>query len=138
MWRVLGALFMPGNRPVIAVLAVIDDDDYVLTSLDNLLSSAGYVVQSYSAAEQFLATRPFGNVDCIISDIMMPGMSGLDLLRAVHAEAPSLPVILITAHGTEQTVSSALSMGAVSVFIKPFEGAAMLKAVRDAIGPQRK
>jgi FixJ family two-component response regulator len=125
------------QEPVVAVLAVVDDDDRVLESLDDLLSSAGYRVHVYANAEQFLSQRPFQGIDCLVSDIMMPGMSGLELLKVVRAESPNLPVILITARRAEEVVDSAQKLGAAFVFTKPFDAAAVLDAIRAAVAARR-
>src|SRR5215469_8182357 len=101
---------MNDNGPRAALVAVVDDDGRVLESLDELLTFAGYRVRLYSSAEEFLSTRPFKEVVCLLSDIMMPGMGGLDLLQTVRTESPDLPVIFITAHGGEPIMTSALNM----------------------------
>ena len=81
-----------------------------------------------------MSTRPFGEVSCLLCDIMMPGMGGLDLLRALRTERADLPVIFVTAHGGEQITTSAMKLGAASVFAKPFNGPTLLKAVHEIVG----
>lgn len=124
---------MTSNGSRAAVVAVVDDDIRVRESLDELLTFAGYRVRCYHSAEEFLSTRRFGEVACLLCDVMMPGMGGLDLLRALRTERSDLPVIFITAHGGEQITTSAMKMGAISVFAKPFNGPTLLKAVHEVI-----
>ena len=129
---------MLSNGARAAVVAVVDDDVRVLESLDELLSFAGYRVRLYRSAEEFLSTRPFGEVGCLLCDVMMPGMGGLDLLQVLRTESPHLPVIFITAHGGEQIggeqiKTSALNKGAAFVFGKPFNGPTLLKAVHEVV-----
>jgi FixJ family two-component response regulator len=122
---------MPPNA---SAVAVVDDDNRVLESLDSLLSSAGYTVHVYSSAEKFLDTRPFRDLDCLVSDIAMPGISGLDLLQIVQVEQPSLPVILITARQEEHMLESARELGARFVIRKPFNDVELLDAIQNVVG----
>jgi FixJ family two-component response regulator len=124
---------VPGDPQSRAVVAVVDDDHRVLESLDNLLASVGYVVRLYPSGEEFLAARILHEVDCLISDIGMPGMSGVELLRVLRREAPDLPVILITARQEERTLAAGREMGASHIFRKPFNGAEVLQVTRDLI-----
>ncbi len=111
-----------------AMIAVIDDDPGVLESLANLLESAGYDVQLFESAEEFLQVRASVRVDCLISDIRMPGIGGLELLRVLQAEAQTLAVIMITARNFFDEMSL-INTGARYVFYKPFDGAALLAAI---------
>ena len=127
---------MPGETSAAATIAVVDDDYRVLETLEDLLASVGYVVRLYSSGEEFLAAQVVGEVDCLISDIGMPGMSGVELLRLVRLKLPHLPVILITARREEETIAAGQELGA-SVFRKPFKGADLLSAAQAAIAEGR-
>lgn len=129
---------MLSNGPRAAVVAVVDDDVRILESLDELLTFAGYRVRLYRSAAEFLSTRPFLDIGCLLCDVMMPGMGGLDLLQVLRTESPHLPVIFITAHGGEQIggeqiKTSALNGGAAFVFAKPFNGPTLLNAVHEVV-----
>jgi FixJ family two-component response regulator len=123
----------PGDAQTSAVVAVVDDDHRVLESLDSLLASAGYVVRLYRSGEEFLAARVLHEVNCLISDIGMPGMSGVELLQVLRKQAPGLPVILITARQEERVLAAARKMGASHIFRKPFNGAEVLQVTHAII-----
>src|SRR5688500_3392835 len=113
------------------IVAVVDDDQSVLRSLEYLLESADYTVRLFSSGRGLFDSGCLPEIDCLISDIDMPGMDGYSLLRAVRAARPELPVILIT--GFPETLRG-LSLGdSLRGFIKPFMGPELLAAVGEAI-----
>jgi two-component system response regulator FixJ len=112
---------------------VVDDDDGVRQSLAFLLRSARLPVETYASATEVIAKLPADHAGCIITDVRMPGMSGIDLLRHVRALPQSLPVIIITGHGDVPLAVEAMKYGAVDFFEKPFDDDALLKAVRAAL-----
>jgi FixJ family two-component response regulator len=119
------------NRPLISV---VDDDDSVRESLHSLLRSLGYAVRVFASAEEFLNSDHLCNTDCLILDVVMPGMNGIELRRHLLASHCETPVIFITAHGSDEEVRSrALSEGAVDYLIKPFSEDVLLNAVRKAL-----
>jgi FixJ family two-component response regulator len=119
------------NRPLISV---VDDDDSVRESLQSLLRSLGYAVKVFASAEEFLNSDHFCNTDCLILDVVMPGMNGIELRRHLLANHCETPVVFITAHGSDEEVRSrALSAGAVDYLIKPFSEDVLLNAVRKAL-----
>ena len=120
-----------------AVIAVVDDDERVLESLDSLLASAGYAVQLYSSGEEVLKARPFLDFDCLVSDIGMPGMSGLDLIGIVRREQPDLPVIVITARRDDETLKAVRDLGSNRIFDKPVDPSRLLEAVETALAPRQ-
>ena len=119
------------------VVAVVDDDQSVLRSLEYLLESADYAVRLFTSASALLDSGCLPEVDCLISDIDMPGVDGFELLRLVHAARPRLPTILIT--GYPDTLMRLLPLGGSNprFFTKPFEGPELLMAVSDALRNSR-
>jgi FixJ family two-component response regulator len=114
------------------VVAVVDDDRRVLESLGDLLESAGHVVRLFPSATALLENCAFAEMDCLISDISMPFMDGLELRRLAQAARPELPVILITGHElTEQAMAA--GQGSQGFFRKPFNGQELLAAVSKAL-----
>jgi FixJ family two-component response regulator len=120
------------ERSSLLIVAVVDDDQSVLRSLEYLLESADYAVRVFSSGKDLLDSGCLPEIDCLISDIDMPGIEGYALLRAVRAERPELPVILIT--GYPETLRSSAQVGdSPRCFTKPFSGPELLAAVGDAI-----
>jgi FixJ family two-component response regulator len=121
------------------VVAVVDDDRSVLRSLECLLESADYTVQLFTSAMALLASARLGEVDCVISDIDMPGIDGVDLVERIHAARPGLRTIVIT--GYPERLKQSPSPGGLypGLFTKPFQGQELLAAVRDVLrhGPGR-
>jgi two-component system, LuxR family, response regulator FixJ len=121
---------MPNDQMVY----VIDDDDAARDSLAFLLRTADVDVRTYASAEEFLAAAPTLNGGCVVTDVRMPQMDGLELLRRVRALDLTLPVIVMTGHGDIPLAVEAMKAGAVDFFEKPFSDDAMLGAVRRALG----
>jgi len=115
------------------VVHIVDDDDAVRQSLAFLLSSAGLPVRLYDSASAFLADLSTPQDGCLITDVRMPGMSGIDLLKALREKAYSMPAIVITGHGDVPLAVEAMKAGAVDFIEKPFEEEAILTAVRRAL-----
>jgi FixJ family two-component response regulator len=114
-------------------VAVVDDDDAVRDALSNLLSSLGLRVATFASAEAFLASPACAEAACLIADIQMPGMSGLDLQRHLADGGNPLPVILITAFPRDHVRQQAEAAGAFGFFAKPFEGGPMIACIEQAI-----
>ena len=112
---------------------VIDDDDAVRQALEFLLKTAGLTVQSFESAKAFLAILPQVNSGCVITDVRMPGMSGIDLLRSLKDTNPELPVIVITGHGDISLAVEAMKIGAIDFLEKPFDDDQLIAAVRAAL-----
>ena len=115
------------------VVCIVDDDASLRRSLRNLLMSVGFRVETFQSAELFLESVPRENPGCVVLDLRMPGMSGLDLLRQLAASGSRIPVIILTAHGDDETRRRSLQAGAVAFLEKPFQSAALLDAVRTAL-----
>jgi FixJ family two-component response regulator len=112
------------------VIAIVDDEELVRTSLQRLLKMAGYTVAAFTSAEEFLKSGRLQDVRCLIADIRMPGMSGLDLQSELNAGEYQIPIIFITAHGDEKMRIRAMRDGAVAFLAKPFDNAVLLDRVR--------
>jgi two-component system response regulator FixJ len=122
------------GRDVTELIVVgVDDDVRVRESIARLAKSAGYSVVMFSSAEAVLASGALERADCLITDVRMPGMDGLELLRRAKAGRPSLPVILISAHLDEQVRQRALREGALEFLYKPFDGEELLCAIQKAL-----
>jgi two-component system response regulator FixJ len=115
------------------VVHIVDDDDAVRQSLAFLLSSAGLPVRLYDSATAFLAALGSVQGGCLITDMRMPGMTGLELLHELRAKATSLPAIVITGHGDVPLAVEAMKAGAVDFIEKPFEEESILNAVKRAL-----
>jgi FixJ family two-component response regulator len=120
----------------IPLISVVDDDDAVRESLRALLRSVKFVVEVFASAEEFLSSGRARETDCLILDVRMPGMNGLELQSRLVASNPGMPVIFITAHGDEELRSRALRGGAVDYLLKPFSEEALLNAVQTALSPE--
>ncbi len=115
------------------VVHIIDDDAAVRDSLRFLLDAARIPVRTYESASDFLVALPSLVAGCIVTDVRMPDVSGIDLLRQVQASTRSLPVIVITGHGDIPLAVEAMKIGAVDFFEKPFNDDAFLAAVQLAL-----
>jgi FixJ family two-component response regulator len=115
------------------LICIVDDDASLRRSLRNLLMSVGFPVQTFDSAEAFLDGSPGASVGCVVLDVRMAGMSGLDLLRHLASAGSRIPVIILTAHADEETRRRSLEAGAVAFLEKPVRSAALLDAVRTAL-----
>ena len=115
------------------MVAVVEDDESYRAAVQRLLKSAGLSVRSFASAEDFLKSGQQQETGCLIADIQMPGMSGLDLQAKLNAEHCPIPIIFITAHGDEEMRLQAMRAGAVKFLAKPFDGAILLDSVRVAL-----
>ena len=120
------------------VVYVVDDDDALRDSLSFLLSSAGINAQTFDSAAAFLTALPRNGRGCVITDVRMPGMSGIDLLRELKSKASPLPVIVITGHGDVPLAVEAMKLGAADFIEKPFDDEVLLSSVRNALGGREK
>ena len=120
---------MPGNPTV----CIVDDDQAVLAALRSLLTAEGYAVRAHESARTFLDMIEQDDCGCLVTDVRMPEMSGLDLLAEMKERHVSMPVIVITAHGDVPLAVAAMKQGARNFFEKPFDGDALLDSVRAAL-----
>ena len=122
---------------VIPIVAAVDDDFRVRESIKSLLESAGYAPLTFSSAEEFLQSGALATATCVISDVRMPGMDGIELQRRIRLERPTLPVILISAHYNAEVRQTAIDEGAVEVLYKPFDATDLLKIIQSALTNSR-
>jgi two-component system, LuxR family, response regulator FixJ len=118
------------------IVHVIDDDEALRDSLSFLLHRAGLKVMTHASASAFLGALPGTDLGCIVSDVRMPGMSGIDLLRRLKELAINVPVIVITGHGDVPLAVEAMKFGAVDFFEKSFDEEALLASIRSALRQQ--
>jgi FixJ family two-component response regulator len=116
-----------------SLVSVVDDDESVRESLPDLLREFGFAVQAFASAEQFLASDCIGRTRCLILDVAMPGMSGLDLQRELTLRQQKIPIVFITAHGDESDRPRLLEQGAVECLFKPFSDTALREALNAAL-----
>ena len=117
------------DGPDAGVVAIVDDDKWVLKSLERLIKSSGFRVETFVSAEDFLQSDNDSKTMCVILDIGLPGMSGLELQRLLSAEGRQVPVIFVSAHDEPEMRTQALVGGAIAFLGKPFNDKALLDAV---------
>jgi FixJ family two-component response regulator len=117
----------------IKLVAIVDDDDSVRSALHGMLKAVGVPTLTFASAEEFLRSSQQHQTACLIVDIRMPGLSGLELQAKLNAEHCRIPTIFITAHGDAQMRMQALRAGAVEFLTKPFDDEVLLKTVRAAL-----
>jgi FixJ family two-component response regulator len=115
------------------LVAIVDDDDSMRSALQGLLESAELPARSFASAEEFLKSGQQHDTACLIVDIRMLGMSGLELQAKLNAERCRIPIIFVTAHGDEKMRMQALRAGAVEFMAKPFNDEELLESVRAAL-----
>jgi FixJ family two-component response regulator len=116
-----------------SLISIVDDDDSLRNSLNNLIRSVGFGVQGFSSAEAFLKSNQLHDTACLILDVRMPGMSGLELQRQLVTTNCGVPIIFITSHVDDNARTRALEAGAVDFLYKPFREEALLNAIHEAL-----
>jgi FixJ family two-component response regulator len=119
------------------LIAVVDDDASMRGALRNLLRSVGFRAAAFASAEEFLQAGQLQDTACVIVDVRMPRMSGLEFQRHLATIQCSVPLIFITAHGDEEARARALRAGAVDFLYKPFSEAVLLRAIQSALQASR-
>src|SRR5258708_30290625 len=114
-------------------VGIVDDDDSIRSAIEGLLRGVGLPAQAFASAEEFLKSGQQHQIACLIADIRMPGMSGLELQAKLNADRCRIPIIFITAHGDAKMRMQALRAGAVEFLAKPFNDEALLESVRGAL-----
>lgn len=116
-------------------VAVVDDDESFARAFERLFRAAGFGVQTYSSAEAFLAATTLRQPDCLVLDIQLSGMSGLDLQRHLRDIGTRVPIIFVTAHDTPEVRAEAERGGCSAYFVKPVPGKSIIKAITRAVHP---
>lgn len=118
---------------LIPIVAAVDDDFRVRESMESLLESAGYAPVVFSSAEEFLDSGAVAAAACLITDVRMPGMDGIELQRRIKLQRPTLPIILMSAHHNAEIRRTAIEEGALAFLYKPFDATDLLKIVHSAL-----
>jgi FixJ family two-component response regulator len=118
------------NPPMISI---VDDDDSVRESLRRLMRSVGFAVNVFASAEEFLDSDRLHDTDCLILDVRLPGMNGLELQRQLAISHSEIPIIFITSYEDDEVRARALNAGAVDYFLKPFDDEDLLDAIEEAL-----
>ena len=116
-----------------ALISIVDDDESMREAIQSLLRSVGFRAKTFASGEQFLQSEQIEHTACLILDVRMPGMSGLELQRRLMATQCRIPIVFVTAHGDEEARSRALQEGAVDFLLKPFSEEALLNAIQAAL-----
>ena len=117
---------------LLSVVSIVDDDESVRESLPDLLKEFGLASQTFSSAEEFLASNGIARTQCLILDVAMPGMCGPELQEELNRRKIKIPIIFITGNRDEALRSRLVERGAIACLIKPFSDAAMLEALNSA------
>ena len=115
------------------LIAIVDDDELARDGIRELVASLGYETVTFSSAQDFLASSVITKTRCLITDLQMPGLNGLELQAAIRSQGYCTPVILVTAYPNEQHRRRALDNGAVGFLNKPFEEASLIRCINAAI-----
>jgi FixJ family two-component response regulator len=119
--------------PDIPVISIVDDDESVRAATDRLVRSLGYTALTFASADEFLRSAHLNDTACVIADIQMPGMDGLELQSVLIAKGTNVPMIFITAFPDERIRVRALRAGAVGFLSKPFKGTALIQYIENAL-----
>jgi FixJ family two-component response regulator len=119
--------------PASSVISIIDDDASVRIATNNLLRSRGYIVHTFASAEEFLGSQHLNETSCVIADVQMSAMSGLDLLMEMRAKGSGFPFIFITAYPDESLRAKAMKAGAVCFLAKPFAVHRLMECLEAAL-----
>ena len=116
-------------------VAVVDDDESFARAIGRLLRASGFDVNTYLSAEAFLAPTPRPRPECLVLDIQLGGMSGLELQRRLHERGDKVPIIFVTAHDAPGVRQEAQQAGCSAYFLKPVPGESLVKAITKAVNP---
>ncbi len=115
------------------VVSIVDDDESLRRSVKHLLTSVGFRVETFDSAEAYLGSTHRRDTGCLVLDLRMPGMSGLELLGRLDVAGSRIPVVVLTAHGDARSRHRTLEAGAIAFLEKPFHGDTLVDAVRSAL-----
>ena len=123
---------MPQSTPVVAA---VDDDRRVRESVQSVLESAGYEAVTFGSAEALLDSGVLARAMCVLADVRLPGIDGIELQRRIRSDRPAMPVIFMTAHDDDDIRERALRDGAFAFMVKPFDGGELLEHIARATPP---
>ena len=124
---------MPNHLPNVPVISIIDDDESMRHGTMRLLRSLGFVAHAFPSARAFLHSEQLSRTSCLISDVQMPEMSGMQLQEALRAGGHDIPIIFVTAFHDDKARSEALDRGAICFLSKPFDGETLLRCLETAL-----
>ena len=120
---------MPQSNPIVAA---VDDDRRVRDSVQSVLESAGYDARAFESGEAFLDSGILSEVACVIADVRLPGIDGIELQSRIRHELPELPIVFVTAHDDDDVRRRAMRDGAIAFMLKPFDGGELLEHIARA------
>lgn len=120
------------------MISIVDDDESIRAATKALLRSVGYEVETFASAELFLASGAIGRTECLVLDVRMPGIDGLELQSRVNAAKSRVPIVFVTAHDDRAHRNEAMEAGAVKFFRKPFDANVFVAAIQVALGRGRR
>ena len=118
------------------MISIVDDDQSVRQATDSLLQSLGYRTLTFASAEDFLRSSYIHEMNCLISDVQMPGMSGVDLQRVLIAQGNYMPTIFVTAYFEERMRQSVMEAGAIGYLLKPFDDGSLIELIQSALSSE--
>lgn len=119
--------------PKVPVISIIDDDVSVRIAISRLIRSLGYMAHAFASADEFLKSQHVNDTSCVITDVQMPGTTGLELQKLLHERDRPLPIIFITAFPENNIRAQALEAGAVDLLSKPFNGTKLIECIERAL-----
>jgi FixJ family two-component response regulator len=122
--------------PKVPVVSIIDDDEFIRDATNRLVRSLGFSAPTFASADEFLRSPHLHDTSCVISDVQMPGTSGIELQSTLIAKGINVPIIFITAFPDERSRARAMQAGAVCFLTKPFESSALIRYINDALKTQ--
>ncbi|MCM2394572.1 response regulator [Rhizobium sp. S95] len=122
--------------PPVPIIAVVDDDLAIREAMDDLIRSFGYECRVFSSAEEFLDFDPRSAIDCMVVDVKMPGLTGIELQAELNRRQSRPPMIFVTSYEDERTRNTALNGGALAVLRKPVDIGALIGCLETALGPR--
>ncbi len=129
---------MPESRESDPVIAIVDDDPSAREGLQSLIESAGWRTETFASAQEFLARPGAEAPSCLVLDLQLPGLSGLDLQKRMAEVGPGIPIVFLTGHGNIPASVQAMKAGAVEFLTKPFDEQQLLQAIQEAIERDRR
>ena len=128
---------MEGKVTENPVISIVDDDESVREAIESLMKSVGYIAKVFSSAGEFLKSEYLNDTGCLILDLQMPGMSGLELQSRLAASRSRVPIIFISAHSDAEARARALEAGAIGFLQKPFSEDALLDAIKSSLAARK-